>query len=123
MVNHPIYIYNNGILTNVIFLLIFKCRFPFDWRNHLGYFVAVAIEYINCVILLLIAMCIFSIIFEAFLTVNAVINDLTNFLIEINENGKWAENHLQATEQLIEFVQIHTLLKQLNESFFLILHK
>lgn len=48
---------------------------------------------------------------------NAILNDLKNYLIEINENGIVEENHVQATKQLCDFIQTDTLVKQLTLLF------
>lgn len=99
-----------------------KCRFPFDWKNPLGYFVAVAIIYITNVNMFLMAAGILTSLFGGLINIYAAINDTKNNLNEINENAKLEENHLQATEQLSDFVRTHSLLIQLSECFLVIAH-
>lgn len=84
----------------------------------MGYFVASVIIYINTVNLLLIAESLFTVVLGGVLFGSAVVNDLKNYLSEINERGKLNENHLQATEQLSDFIKLHSLMKQLSKRLF-----
>lgn len=59
----------------------------------------------------------FTITVGGILIADAVMKDLNNYLIEINEVGKLEEDHLQATERYRDFVKIHTLLKELMIKF------
>lgn len=60
-----------------------------------------------------------STVIGGLLVTNAVLSDIKNYLIEINENGKFEQNHFHATEQLTDFIQLHTLMNQLSEWPFL----
>lgn len=52
---------------------------------------------------------------EGLLLTNAVMSDLKSYLNEINDSTKRKKNHSKATQQLYEFVQIHSLVIQLSE--------
>lgn len=94
---------------------ITKFRFIFDWRNPFGYFIAVIMEYICATNLLLIGTSMFTLTLGAPLLGYTVINDFKTYLNKIDKMGKLRKTHLQATEQFYDFVQLHTLMKQLSD--------
>lgn len=57
---------------------------------------------------------------EALLFTNALMNDLKQYMIKINKNGKLKKNHSKATEQFTDFVQSYALLIQLSSEFSLL---
>lgn len=85
---------------------------PFDWKNPLGYAIAVLLEYMIAVYLFLIITTMLCAGIEGLLLAKAVLDDLKSYLIKINKNGKSKKKHLEATEQLTDFLQAHTLLIQ-----------
>lgn len=93
------------------------CRIPFDWKNPFGYFIVMVSTYKICEYLLLIGMSMFACALGGIFFGHAVIKDLKNYLIEINETARLKEDHPHATEQLYDFVHTHTLAKQLSQWF------
>lgn len=49
-----------------------------------------------------------------FLFIYTMISDLKSDLVEINKLATMKKTHVQATKELCEFVQIHTLAKELS---------
>lgn len=76
---------------------------------------AVSLAYLTAANLFSFAATALSAALSGVLFTNAIINDLKNGLIEINENGTIEMNHVQATKQLCDFIQADTLVKQLSQ--------
>lgn len=58
-----------------------------------------------------------SIALTGVLFTHTVINDLRKYLLEIDKNGNVKKNHVQATKELCDFIQMDTLIKQLSKKF------
>lgn len=99
---------------HVNFVWIANRRLPFDWKNPIGYIFAAIIAYLMAVNLLKFAATTLSAGITAVLFTKAILNDLKNYLTEINQNGIVEKYQAQATKQFCEFIQIDTLSKQLS---------
>lgn len=90
-----------------------KSRFPFDWKNPLGYLFAVTIQ---CIIATYgLKFLAFSVSFEmgAYFFSNALTKDIIGLLKTINKSAKAKGSHTRILKQLTEFVQYHSDVKQL----------
>lgn len=93
-------------------------RFPFDWKNPLGYSIAIAVQYITAAygLLFLASLVIFGMV--TFFFANALIKDINGLLQTINKNAKVKKNRDRILKQLLEFIQYHSDVKQLcNHTF------
>lgn len=97
-----------------MFLFFSKCWLPFDWKNPLGYAIAAFVQYIMTVYVFLIATSLLCAGFECLLIAITLVDDLKEYLIEINENGKLKKNQSKPLKQFADFVQFHSLVIQLS---------
>lgn len=89
-------------------------RFPFDWKNPLGYLIAITIEYIMFIFVFLYGggeVC-FGI--GSFLFSVAASTDIKADLKEIGMHGVLPENRKWTLYKLSNFIQVHAQLKQLS---------
>lgn len=98
----------------VILIKHISIRFPFDWKNPVGYIAAIAalillaehmVLYIGCFLVLSLG----SIIFEI-----TLVKDLKHQLHSINKMAKHRKSRKDIYKTLSEFIEIHTRTKQLS---------
>lgn len=87
-----------------------RLRFPFDWENPIGYGIAVMIEFIITTYICFIMGILISFGIEAILLGITLTKHIRNLLHEFNKGVK--------SEQLINYVEFHSALKQLSKSLF-----
>lgn len=98
-----------------IFLILCQfARLPFDWKNPLGYSLAIPIEFFGLYLANRYLACFLLFAFGEFLFALAFCKDMLNSLHTINENGKAkrAEPHI-IKRKLIEFINIDLVLNKL----------
>lgn len=91
-------------------------RYPFDWRNPLGYLYAVAFQYIACVYVFTFLSCAIFFGIGAFLLAVSIIKVVRNDLKLFNENALADENRLLILKRLIDFIENHSAVKKLSVS-------
>lgn len=91
-------------------------RFPFDWKNPLGYFVAVAFQYIATSLLFAFVSCMMSFEIGAFFMELLLTNDIKSDLKLFNENAMVKDNRSLAFKRFGDFIENHWTLKQLSVS-------
>lgn len=91
-------------------------RFPFDWKSSCGYLIAVGIQ---CAIMLyatMLGVCIIAFPVGSYLYVMAMVKCINKMLITINQLTKDHRKKYRIFQQLVEFIQFHTYVKQLSVS-------
>lgn len=90
-------------------------RFPFDWKNPVGYAIAVAFQCLLSLHPMRFIACFLSYGFSAFLFSISVGKDLKHDLNILNRQLKTEPFRCQILKKLIEFIDLHTSMKQLSE--------
>lgn len=90
-------------------------RFPFDWRNPLGFFIAISIQYTVATHLLAICACVMNLAVGSFLYAIGLCDFIKGYLLSINQNARARADPSILLEQLTEFLEMHSSLKQLSE--------
>ena len=96
-------------------------RLPFDWKNPIGYSVAVAIEFHLAAAMVHYVECFLVFGFAALLYIFSVVKDIQNDLNQFNETAKLKKLQSDCLEQLNGFIRAHAKIKELsskNLSFF-----
>lgn len=110
--------------TRGVFFVMFECqmnRFPFEWRNPIGYLAVVASEY---VVIVYIMKFVFSVLFFAmgnFMLAASATKCLKDELKLINENAASKRKRVLTLKLLTSFIRNHSTLKQLSAASFLLL--
>lgn len=90
-------------------------RYPFDWKNPLGYLVAVTLQYIIIFHVFLLIFSAFSLGVGCFLLVISIMNQsMKSDLKLFNANAASDQNHLLTVKLVADFVEIHSFLKKLS---------
>lgn len=97
-----------------IFFKIIVSRIPFDWKTPFGYVIAVAIQFFIVVKTLQCDGCLLSIALAGFTWAMSIGRDLKRILSSINENLMNQQPRYQIQKQLIEFIDLHSRLKELS---------
>lgn len=96
-------------------LLIFQReRFPFDWRNPIGYMIAFAIEYLSFFCVVRVAVCLTTFIPGTFWILISITDDLKCDFNTVNELAKSEGSRLQITEKFYELISFQSDAKQLS---------
>lgn len=91
---------------------------PFEWRNPIGFTVAICFEYVLITYVCFTAMTTVSIGIAFYLHEISLTKDLKSILRLIDENAKIRKNRRILYTQFIEFVDLHSATKQLSAFFF-----
>lgn len=86
-------------------------RLPFDWKNVIGYLIAVAIQVAMLLIVYGDIACIWTFVVSAFLFALTAARDLNLELTEINKNTKTKRTRWYVRAQLIELLQFYSRFK------------
>lgn len=89
-------------------------RFPFDWKCPLGYFIAVAIQYVTLLYAVIVGACVIAFGAVSFLYVIASSKCIKGSLFSI---GQCAHNETNQNilDRFVEFTKFHSHLKQLSK--------
>lgn len=98
-----------------IFSFEFIQRFPFDWKNPFGYFVAIELLYLISSSALFIVGCVLAIGVGNLLFAIAMSKSLKVTLYSINQKAYDKSDRKCFVEQLIELIEFHSIVKQLSE--------
>lgn len=91
-------------------------RFPFKWNNPLGYLIVFSIEYFAGLTSLCVVTCQTTFIIGNSLMLISVAKIMKNDLLEIDAAAPATkENRLKLSNQLSQFVQLHSDTKQLSK--------
>lgn len=91
------------------------CRYPFDWQNPTGYFIAFTLQYIALVYLVFFTVCSGTIGIASYMFVSTMIGDIKNNYQVMNECVKSKENHSDLSYQFHGTLQFHSTTKELSE--------
>lgn len=91
-------------------------RLPFDWNTPIGYLVATILQYILSAISFTVVGCIVSCGIGGFLFALAMTSDITEILNSINDDAKSTETEQMAVQQLRDYIQMYSMLKELGRS-------
>lgn len=89
-------------------------RFPFDWKNPIGYTAAYGIECAMGGQEFLLSSCLACLGVVAFLLGMAMTKDLRNILFTIQKNNKAKRNRSHGVKKLYQFIEFHSIPKQLS---------
>lgn len=91
-------------------------RFPFDWRNPIGYLVTTVYHYIALQRILGFFGLAVALLIGGFLYGIAIVYDMKTVLKSTNDNGIAGEpNKLQTLKKLNEFIGLHAMMKELSD--------
>ena len=91
-------------------------RFPFDWKNPVGYLIAVVLEYIIVSLALRYMGCFLGYGFGGYFFVMAIAKDLKSFVKSIGKSAKKCQSttsEQKILQNLCEFIRLHTSVKKL----------
>lgn len=97
-------------IANYVKIFVIK-RFPFEWKNPLGYLIAIGIQYAITAYGVLIGACIISLGIGSFLYVIASTKCIRGNLFAINRCTNDSDKQ-HIWDQFIEFIQYHSRVKQ-----------
>lgn len=89
-------------------------RFPFDWKNPIGYYIAVSLQYFGAKMALSYVGCFLSFGVASFAFSIAVCRDLKYELNLIDGNVKIGKRRCQIFSKFMKFIDLHTNMKQLS---------
>lgn len=93
----------------------YSFRYPFNWKNPLGYLVAVTFKYIGASYCLIFVTCsVFFGIGCCFFTLAIVSRDMKNYSMLINENAASHRNRMLTLDIIGDFVKCHSFMKRLS---------
>lgn len=101
-------------LVSLAIFLLWICRYPFDWKNPIGYFVAVTFQYISAVYLFTFTNCLIFFGIGSFIFEHSATNDLKNDLKSSNGIVKIKRKRAQVLDRVSDFIQFYSKLKQLS---------
>lgn len=91
-----------------------RCRFPFGWKNPFGYLIALTLQYITLMYVFQFIALLVSLGVGVFLLTITMIKDLKRTVRALN---KFNRNELLFMKQLYDFIQFHSIAKQLSWLF------
>lgn len=98
----------------------FDCsRFPFDWKNPIGYLIAVTLQYIMIMYMFFVISSMLSLGIGAFMFSVKAVDDVKMCMKSVNECAIVKGKQSKAFKRIAGYIQLHAYLKQLSESFFL----
>lgn len=92
-------------------------RFPFDWKTPLGFLIAMGAQYTVLSYLTMIGGCVLVLGIGTFLYLMTMSKCIKSCLFAIGRNAELKSNRTHIEEQLIEFIQYHSRVKQLSKFF------
>ena len=92
-------------------------RLPFDEKTLTGYLITVAIEWVMVVWYAFFMGAVAGHGVGCYLIVAAIIRDINHTLQLINKSSKAKKNHSQSMKYLLEFIEMHSTVKKLSESY------
>lgn len=95
-------------------------RLPFNWNCPVGYLIAISLEwtllaYVCFTILILVVSGI-----AVYLFATTIIKDIKSILKVIDKNSRIRKNRKTILKQLIEFIDLHSAIRQLSCAFYLL---
>lgn len=91
-----------------------QLRFPFDWQNPFGFFVAIAIEYGICLYMAVIGAGVLVLAIGCYLYAVRMAECIKVLLFDITQSAGADETNLM--KQLVDFIEFHSRAKQLSSS-------
>lgn len=92
-------------------------RVPFDWKNPIGYLIAIIWEYITVVYAFMVVGILTTFGFGTFLLALTALDDVKVGLKKINDLAKFEKNRAQTSNLLGDSIQFHGRLMQLSNLF------
>ena len=92
-------------------------RFPFDWKNPFGYFIAVIFEYLIGTYVFMVVAAVVTFGIGTFILAIATLGEVRDDLKKINDLAKFEENRLETLNRLGDFTQFHCHMMQLSTCF------
>lgn len=92
-------------------------RFPFDYKNLVGYLIVVAIEFRITIVMLRFVACLTCTTLGAYITGVSLSKDVNGDLFVIDESVKINQPSVITLKQLSEFVRAHSNGKRLLETY------
>lgn len=89
-------------------------RFPFDHKNPFGFSLAAIITYLLAVFAINFLANIVSIAIGTNLLLISITKDIKSILKKIHHDGDTPMNHLEIINQIVQYVQLHTDVKELS---------
>ena len=90
-----------------------NCRFPFDWKNPIGYLIACTLQFILLIYLFHAAAFCVSIEIASYLLLISLTKDIKNTVYDMNSSQSDTKLRSTFLKQICEFVQFHANAKRL----------
>lgn len=90
-------------------------RFPFDWKNPLGYLVAVYLQHAMIKYMFILISLLTSLGSGAFMFCLTALDDITDCLKSVNGYAKTKGKQSKAIERIAQYIQLHSDIKQLSK--------
>lgn len=94
-----------------IFIIL---RFPFEWRDPIGYLIALLIEYIDAYYISRIGACNLVFIFGSCWFISVLTKDVELELSATNEHFKLSRNEIRLNQEIYQFIGLYETGKQLS---------
>lgn len=105
----------------LIYIISFNCRWPFEWKAPLGYFVAWLVQSAGLTVAILLSIIFFNLIFGSSWLFIFMAEDITNDLTVFNaysETTEATENRAEKTKRFCVTIQLYSDTKQWERNFF-----
>lgn len=89
-------------------------RFPFDWRNPIGYLIALSSQFIADTYFFIFVACVIAFGLGIFLFLLAAAKDIKTDLRLLNKCAKITKNQLRSLKRLSDFIEFHLRLNELS---------
>lgn len=89
-------------------------RYPFDWKNPIGYGIAMAFEFLSGWCTFFVALAILKFAIGIYLFVFSMVEDIKCDLESINRNAKFKKTRVEVVQQFSGIVQFHSKVMQLS---------
>lgn len=93
-------------------------RFPFDWKNPIGYLIAIAIEYVMAWYLLVIGAVLIPLAIGSYLYLMALSKCVKGALFAVSQCTNGTKTNQEILERIIEYAELYSRVKQLSLTFF-----
>ena len=91
-------------------------RLPFNWKNPIGYGIAVALQISIVSYPLRYLACFFTLAFGAYLIGTTIAKHVVEDMKSTNDDIKFSKSKIDVFKKLSELIQMHSDAKQLNET-------
>lgn len=90
-------------------------RFPFSWKDPIGYLIAFTLQSVSILDLFFFVSCCVSLGIGIYMVVTSLTEDIKIILNSINENAKFKRNRLKLSKEIYNALEFHATAMRLNK--------